>query len=231
MRRSRKFQGHDGSTTGRPRHAPKPRATRGCELAELNQARADRRRDQALTAPLRTGCPRVSALACWPVSGQLEAAELIDQVREQHAECAAHGDRVPPAALAGTPPVAAFARGDLPRPAGLERARALHAPDRRERLVWQQAVAKLIECTHDRHATTRPGRRHAWHLGIWAWSAAVTPLKIQVRVICAPYESGALPLSGLLACACWWSERDRAAGGARLAWAVRGVMTVPWKWS
>ena len=29
--------------------------------------------------------------------------------------------------------------------------------------------------------------------------------------LCAPHESGALPLPGLLTSACWWSERDRAA--------------------
>ena len=39
----------------------------------------------------------------------------------------------------------------------------------------------------------------------------VRKLKIQICLICASHESGALPLPGLLACACWWSERDRAA--------------------
>ena len=81
-------------------------------------------------------CPhlRIRGLASRPASGQLETAELVHQARDQHPECAARGDRPPPAALAGTPPVAALARGDLPGPAGPEPAPALHAPYRANRL-------------------------------------------------------------------------------------------------
>jgi hypothetical protein len=44
-----------------------------------------------------------------------------------------------------------------------------------------------------------------------AGSVPVRKLKIQIWLICASHESCALPLPGLLAAACWWSERDRAA--------------------
>jgi hypothetical protein len=87
-----------------------------------------------LRPPARPGCCphlRVRGLAVRPASGSFETAELAHQARDQHPECAARGDRPPPA---GTPPVAAPARGDLSGPAGPEPAPALHTPYRANRL-------------------------------------------------------------------------------------------------
>ena len=81
----------------------------------------DQRGDAFNLAPLqsRQGSRARSpgpALVSRPIPGCLEAVKLTDQVSQERAERAALRDRVPPAALADSPPGKAVARGDLSQP-------------------------------------------------------------------------------------------------------------------
>lgn len=119
---------------------------------------------------------------CRPVSGRFETAKLTHQVRKQGAERPAFRDRVPLAALADTPPIAARARGDLPRSASPERAPAPHAPSRRERLVGRQALNGLVEGTHG-ESCDYP-----------AWALACLPLECLCRRVLPLFEWGGLTI-------------------------------------
>jgi hypothetical protein len=117
-----------------------------------------------------------------PATRVMPAAEFPNQLRQQRAERAALGDRIPSAAPADASPGPAPARGDLSPPASPERAPAEHAPDRGDRLMWPDAFNRLIEGTHGEEAAyPAPGRYRAQtlpttHLPRWPPPASVMPV-------------------------------------------------------